>query len=94
MPDWTDWLQKFLGARLEDCCKCAIERLADIHDCTIEALARLANCPIGPIGSCARLGDWATCPIDPIAGPGPIERLRGRDKKGVTARRERVPGTA
>ena len=59
MPDWTDWLQRFLGARLEDCCKCAIERLADVHNCTIEALARLPDWPIARLARLDLVPDWA-----------------------------------
>ena len=59
MLDWTDWLQKFLGARLKDCCKSAIERLADMHDCTIEALARLPDWLIDRLARLDLVPDWA-----------------------------------
>ena len=59
MPDWTDWLQKFLGARLEDCNKWAIERLADVHDCMIGALARLPDWPVARLARLDLVPDWA-----------------------------------
>ena len=59
MLDWTDWLQKFLGARLKDCCKSAIERLPDMHDCTIGALARLPDWPIARLARLDLAPDWA-----------------------------------
>ena len=74
MLDWTDWLQKFLGARLKDCCKSAIERLADIHDCTIEGLARLPDWPIARLIRLDLVPDWA---IGQLAR---LTRLLARDR--------------
>ena len=74
MLDWTDWLQKFLGARLKDCCKSAIERLADIRHCTVEALARLPDWPIARLARLDLVPDWA---IGQLAR---LTRLLARDR--------------